>query len=775
MFNLFMSAFLGVLVGKVVDIFESSKKKQNSIYLFMGIMCVFVAYFFIQEERLDNPSCVYVEFKKIIDGWDSNILIQSVFFFFVLVGITITNIYRSGFLTFKQYSKRIYDFTLRAHEGSTVTLIAGDMDFLGGIKVEQEKVPLLMEESKEYIQLLQLGDRIKLKILCNHKLEEKVANAIIEDTISPKFFYNDYRIGGNLGCSSFQQLLRIGKIKSDLGRSVEIRFYNSENDDTRFRARFVDDEGIVYKKETEKVKFRLLEMIKTLIGNPLKLKERIQKITHREDLYSIHYLNKQEYVYYYDMFKIKWDLYDSVKCDKIVNFCESLYHFVNRDEKKYHMALIYVNSYEIARKGKRRKEFPPFGVLYLAASVNEEPGWKVDIKAIDENNYKLNLLEYDVVGFSIVSSYSYAYLKKCNDTSDMKDDVLKIAGGYQAEKFWHEVFRDFETDLIFKGEGENSIRQMCKQYRTRNFSAIDGVIYKDNRGGIAQTEGRGNVDIDKIPEPARYLLPIQDVVMKDRLAGTEKSMVHMLFSRGCPNDCIYCAANQNGNNKCIRYRDKQLIVKELLNLKSAYNIDGFSIIDDCFLMNKKEAIEICKFIAESNLGLVWSLAARVDNVDDEILEVLQKAGCIEIKFGIETGSNDLLLKMQKGITIEMAEKVIQKTKAHGIGVKLFIITGLPEENEKDHIETIRFLEKMKKEGIVDRVSLLRYTPLAGSYIYDHPENYGINSQELKTDNFDKMYLYERSYNWWNDERRLMICDKWYNEIQTLIDKNWGDS
>ena len=224
----------------------------------------------------------------------------------------------------------------------------------------------------------------------------------------------------------------------------------------------------------------------------------------------------------------------------------------------------------------------------------------------------------------------------------------------------------------------------------------------------------------------------------------------------------------------IRYRDKQLIVKELANLKSTYNIEGFSIIDDCFLTNKEKAIEICEFITISKLNLVWSLAARVDHIDDEILKVLSKAGCIEIKFGIETGSNELLSKMKKGITIEMAEEAIRKTKEQGIGVKLFIITGLPGESDKTHKETVDFLKKMKNENLVNRVSLLRYTPLAGSYIYDYPDKFGINRHALKIENFDKMFLYKKSYDWWNDRQRLKKCNNWYDDIQKVIEENWGD-
>lgn len=278
----------------------------------------------------------------------------------------------------------------------------------------------------------------------------------------------------------------------------------------------------------------------------------------------------------------------------------------------------------------------------------------------------------------------------------VRKDVVILAGGYQAEKYSNEVFRDFEADIIYKGEGEDSIRSFCQHYKDRNYSEIEGIMYKDSNNSIIQTKGREQVDLDKILPPARDLLPTNDIVMTDRLAGTDLRMVHMLFSRGCPGNCYYCAANQNGKNSAIRHRSKIKIVEELNDLKEQYDIQGFSIIDDCFLTDSEKAIEICEYIAENDLGLKWSLAARVDNITEKILDVLKRAGCIEIKFGVETGSEQLLQAMHKGkdVTVECAENTIRLTKQYGINVKPFIITGLPEETDETHNQTKQFLENV---------------------------------------------------------------------------------
>ena len=748
MFKFLLSAFLGVLTTKVIAIITNARNKQlrTLIYAITVLAIIVLSVIYTVIGLLSEPPEWFLIVNKFQKEFDNNIISQIVILLIIIIAVIVLNEKEKGYLTFDQYSKKIIDFTDKAQEGSVVTIIAGDMDFFGYIKVDEKSSDNLMDDKSEYRQLCDKKDKIKLQILCSLGLNSELINLIERNATSPKKVYTDYRVAGNLNDGVFQQLLRIGKISADFGRSVEIRFYDSNDKYAKkIRGRFIDDEGIVYQKVLDS----------------------------RDDRYSLKKLDDNTFPVYFDLFSYKWKSCDIQKCKKIVSFCELLYQFTLDKEIRYKMALIYVNSYEVARKGKTRKEFPPFGVLYLAAAVRDEPGWKVDVISVDEHT-KLEELKnwnkYDVLGFSIISSYSYSILKNCYSACKKKRDVVILAGGYQAEKYCNEVFRDFDADIIFKGQGEDSIRNFCQHYKERNFSEIRGIVYRDSNNRIIPTEGRGEVDLDKILPPARDLLPTSDIIMTDRLAGTNLRMAHVLFSRGCSHNCYYCAANQNGNNSNIRYRNKIKIVEELNELKEQYGIKGFSIIDDCFLTDSEKATEICEYLIECDLNLKWSLAARVDNINQDILEVLHRSGCIEIKFGVETGSDELLEKMHKGngVTVECAEKAIRMTKRSGIRVKLFIITGLPGETDKTHEETKQFLEKMYSEDLVDRISLLRFTPLSGSYIYDHPEKFGINMNMLNIRNFHKMSLYKKSFNWWNAKGKIDQCNKWYEDMQNFI-------
>ncbi len=768
MLMIILSGVVGVLLSKM---FEDGK--ENKHIFFTLIVLILLAVIFHLLGKTNPTLLVYEKLSGFYNGVEKNIILQIILITGTYLGINWLDKRKTGILPFEKYSEKIKEFTKNARVNSVIRIAAGDMDFFGGVKVDEIDIPQLMDNSEEYKQLFDLKQKLnglKIDILCSHGLEKesKLLNSIYHGTINPEILYSQFQKKERLNDATFQQLLRIGRMKTDFRGFIDIRFYNDKNKDKEFRARFIDDAGIVYRRERKDTR-KVLRKKKSF---PF-----FQLQTYAENLYSVNELNSQEYQYYSDMFMLKWESCNVEECEKVISFCESLYRHVTKTKKRFNMALVYVKSYEVARKQERRKEFPPFGVMYLAASVLEMPEWDVELIAVDEktSNDDLQIWDkYDAIGFSIISSYSYGILKHCCNASKKRKDAVIFAGGYQAERFANDVFTDFDADIIFKGESENSIKSFCENYEDRNYAAIEGIIYRGVDRSIKATSGPLCVDIDKIPFPARDLLPDEDVVMTDRLAGTEIRMVHMLFSRGCKYNCFYCAANQDHRIKEIRYRSKNLIVQELVTLIDTYQIEGFSIIDDCFLTDQKKAIEICEYIASYKLGLKWSLAARVDSINDKVLAALKESGCIEIKFGIETGSDKLLQEMNKGVTVAQAEEAIEKTKKAGINVKVFIITGLPFESDETHEQTKKFLDKMYEKGYIDRISLLRYTPLAGSHIYAQPNNYGVNSSSLNRKNFDKASLYRNSYDWWTDKKRYKDCQRWYEDMSKFIEERWSD-
>ncbi|WP_245584915.1 B12-binding domain-containing radical SAM protein [Psychrilyobacter atlanticus] len=200
----------------------------------------------------------------------------------------------------------------------------------------------------------------------------------------------------------------------------------------------------------------------------------------------------------------------------------------------------------------------------------------------------------------------------------------------------------------------------------------------------------------------------------------------MHASRGCPYSCYFCGSL----NKNHRYRSPENILKELNVLKQKYKIDGFVINDENFIINEKKVLEICKEVKKLNMP--WSALSRVNTINEKIIKHLKKSNCIELKFGLETGSNKMMKYMNKNTTCEQAEKALSLCNKYGIKAKIFLIHGFPGENIDTTTETINFLKKNRK--FINRITLFQWTPLPGSYVYNNPSKFGIDPKMLTFEN-----------------------------------------
>lgn len=425
------------------------------------------------------------------------------------------------------------------------------------------------------------------------------------------------------------------------------------------------------------------------------------------------------------------------------------------------IALISPEYYEVAHFGKRRKEIPPFGVLYLAAVI-EQKGMEVSLFRVSNEKYALNLTEYDIVGFSISSSVTYSILKKVRDNSCIKEGALLIAGGIHATIFPKEVIRDLRVDIACIGEGEATISEILDRYMEDDWSSINGIAYmnKDDGKIIYTAERKLIANLDEIPFPARHLLSLDEVVMNDRLSDTNLPIAHILCSRGCPYSCNFCANQEHG----IRYRTGANIKAELQELIDQYQIKGFCISDDNFIVDKKRIEDICNEI--TTLGLKWSSLSRVNTVDKDLLYKMKESGCIEIKYGIESGSPRILELMNKKITIDQIRNAILLTHNVGIKVKAFILHGFPGENLQTTKETIQLLEELKDK--IDRISLFRFVPLPGSPVYGDAEKYDL---ELPQD-YKDIFIYNNERKWWGDTAEQEELEQAYQLLENYVKNNW---
>ncbi|WP_322770591.1 B12-binding domain-containing radical SAM protein, partial [Frankia sp. Cr1] len=270
------------------------------------------------------------------------------------------------------------------------------------------------------------------------------------------------------------------------------------------------------------------------------------------------------------------------------------------------------------------------------------------------------------------------------------------------------------------------------------------------------------------PLPARHLLPVEDFVMEDRLAGRAVRMAHVMFSRGCPFPCSFCAAGQTR----IQYRSGASARAELTHLIDRYGIGGFAIVDDNFIVHKGKVCDICDSIAD--LDLSWSALSRVDTIDPALLKKMAAAGCIEIKFGVESGSEQLLRAMRKNTTRAQIKAAFAATADAGIEGKAFIIHGFPGENEETTAETMSLLTELGSS--LSRVSLFRFVPLPGTQVYADPVRHGLRGTHTQADwdgDWSKFHIHHNDLHWWGTPEQWQETEDSYRRLRDFVEDHWN--
>jgi len=430
------------------------------------------------------------------------------------------------------------------------------------------------------------------------------------------------------------------------------------------------------------------------------------------------------------------------------------------------VAIVWPEVADMARYRELRKEFPPFGALYLAA-ILEQHGHRVRLFKLTPEQLVFDFREFDVVAFSISASATFNMFLECRQHSQFSDDVLLMAGGVHANLLPEQTLRDLQPHVVGIGEGEDTILELVAEWQRRNFAEVKGVCYRDGDRVVRTPSRQLSKDISRFPLPARHLLQEDDFIMSDRMSNTSLRMTHIVPGRGCPFPCRYCASAQTKS----QYRSGENIRAELIHLIERYGIEGFAVVGNDFILNKNNVSDICSKIGD--LGLRWATLTRVDRVDPDTLRMMRRAGCYELEFGVESGSQRVLDAMDKRATIEQVRTALREAHEAGIKNKVFLVHGYPGEDRESTEETMRLLDEVGPW--IERVSLFRFVPLPGTYVYNHARELGIRGTD-HTPGWDgdwgKYHIHHNHHHWWGSEADFEELTRCFWQLQRYVEDHW---
>lgn len=399
------------------------------------------------------------------------------------------------------------------------------------------------------------------------------------------------------------------------------------------------------------------------------------------------------------------------------------------------MKILFINPpwFEGSTFDKLISSNPPLGLAYMAA-VLENNGYKdveiVDMKVLnlkfDYIEEKIKKTQPDIVAITAATGQVSSMSRIIKIVRSVKPDAIIVIGGPHPSALPERALKEVDADICVVGEGEYTFLELVKALKgkgashnlKRNLKNVAGICFKDEYGKTIITKRRPLItNLDELPLPARHLLPPLSAYISPAV-GESKLHTSVMTSRGCPFRCAFCDKSIFG--RTFRGRSAKNVVDEIEILIKKYGMEEIRVFDDLFTFDKKRAAEICREIIRRRLNVSWCCDSRVDAVAPELLKLMKLAGCRQIDFGIESGSQKILDLMNKGTKLKQIRTAIRWTKDTGIKVKGYFILGLPGDTKKTINETIDFAKSLD----LDYAAFFLYSPYPGTPLYEKLNRYG---------------------------------------------------
>jgi|GEM_PF-2021452 len=380
------------------------------------------------------------------------------------------------------------------------------------------------------------------------------------------------------------------------------------------------------------------------------------------------------------------------------------------ERKRFQKGLFIVVPSRIDRYNNTH--YPPLGVLYVVSTL-EAHGFETDVldasldslpdeRIIDE----IRRRDPDVIGLSCTT----------HTRLEMRDlaAVIKVAfpekfiivGGPHVGFCPEETLERTAVDAVVIGEGEMKTLDL---FSGKPMEQIPGMAYRDN-GQIIVNPDRGFIeDLDSLPAPARHKV---DMSRYPGYSTLKRRTTHVLSNRGCPFGCIYCCATYFWG-KTTRSLSAKKVLDEIEGLVNNYGIRAIYFYDDAFTTDKAKARKVCEGLIEKDLDLIWGTSTRIDLVNKDLLELMGRAGCRQIDYGLETLNPVAQKKVGTKASYERARDTIRMTINAGIKhVKVYLIVGLPDDMPEQVRETFaKTLSTLATEVSTQVLRIYPGTPL----------------------------------------------------------------
>ncbi|MFC1900186.1 B12-binding domain-containing radical SAM protein [Chloroflexota bacterium] len=363
---------------------------------------------------------------------------------------------------------------------------------------------------------------------------------------------------------------------------------------------------------------------------------------------------------------------------------------------------------------------PVFGICYISAYLQS---YGIDCRIFDayfnswsEKETIEKVAEYnpDIVG---LTAMTHEIIRASQIASLLKErlNIPVVIGGCHVTALPMETMEEFPVfDYAVYGEGERTVLELTEFLQKSSISeqpGIDGLVWRDTEGNIRINEPREPLTSEELD-----ILPYPDV--KDYYSGpqalADKDSYYTMFtSRGCPYHCAFCMQVMG---RKVRRRSPESIVGEMEYAISSYGAHTFSFDDEIFLFDNQETHDVLQLMIDRSLPdkVRWSAMARANIITPDLVKLAKKAGCYRLEIGAESGDDEILKAINKGITVEQIRNAVKTIKDSGVLSSAYFILGHPNET----LETLKKTVKLAADLNTSTVAIGLMVPYPGTEIYN---------------------------------------------------------
>jgi radical SAM superfamily enzyme YgiQ (UPF0313 family) len=364
---------------------------------------------------------------------------------------------------------------------------------------------------------------------------------------------------------------------------------------------------------------------------------------------------------------------------------------------------------------------PPLGLASVAAVLRSDG---LRVSALDLNLARssperdlreaLSAERPWMVGFSATTETYPQAIRLARLVKGEDERTRTVVGGPHASFLPEEALATGVVDVVVRGEGEETAVELARAWGSGGDSIelIQGISFRRN-GAVCNMPDRAPLgDLDLLPHPARELFPLERYAYPGNL----------VTARGCPARCIFCAAPALSGGR-YRVRSPQSVVAEMTRLATDHGISRCTIVDDSFTVYGDRTARICELLQDLGLPLRWGCSTRAGSVSRELLAAMSQAGCEEIQFGVESGSEIVLASLGKGISLTQVRLAVEWARDAGLDVTCSFMVPHPRDTRATIRETRAVIRELLRQGV--RTSVAVTTPFPGTDLWNRATEWGL--------------------------------------------------